>query len=739
DMKKIIGMMILVFWGTSVLMSQQYHYNYNGGEVSLNLNTGYAHLVLEGVPSPEALQSLIGDAEITAFDVYNGAALVDAIPGVSLITKGGHQAEIHFPKEMRTRAYMKRLETLMKDAHIQYASPYFTNAGSEKVGLSNTFLVKLAELGDPQILFDYAKSMKVEVLGRNRFMPEWYSLAVTTKSPGNALEMANIFFESGNFAVAEPDLMINSSLCVNDQFFGNQWGFQNTGQWGTSAGPDINACTGWANWGTGNAGTIVAVFDQGIDLAHPDLTGNLVAASFDVINGTSPSVVRGNHGTACAGIIAATRNNTIGVSGVAPNCGLMSVSHSLSFGSYTQYAAGLNWAWQNGAAVISNSWGWHPSTTSTLIDNAITNALTNGRGGLGTVVVFASGNSNENLVKYPATSNPGIIAVGAAAPCGERKNPASCDGENWGGDFGAQLDVAAPGVKVPTTDRVGAAGYNNTNYRIDFNGTSSACPHVAGLAGLIISLNPCLSQAQVSQIIEASAQKVGGYAYANTVGRPNGTWNLEMGYGLIDIDAAMQMTRELYIQNVTLTGNKTYQVHGKIFAGSNVDPSQTAGPVNINSGANVNFFASNSITMDPGFNVFLGATFTAAIINTNCSAWDPNALKVAPGTVLVDPQDLEEDVEAILAPVNAIKDLTIVPNPFNNELTLHYTLKEGSLVQARLFNFQGQEVANLISVVDQSPGQHQKTVQLGNNLPAGIYFVRMELDGHGVIKKLIKQ
>lgn len=78
---------------------------------------------------------------------------------------------------------------------------------------------------------------------------------------------------------------------------------------------------------------------------------------------------------------------------------------------------------------------------------------------MGCVVIFASGNDN-NGVNYPANSNPNILTVGAMSPCGERKNPNSCDGENWGSNFGTELDIVAPGVLIPTTDRQGNNGYN---------------------------------------------------------------------------------------------------------------------------------------------------------------------------------------------------------------------------------------------------------------------------------------
>jgi hypothetical protein len=125
----------------------------------------------------------------------------------------------------------------------------------------------------------------------------------------------------------------------------------------------------------------------------------------------------------------------------------------------------------------------------------------------------------------------------------------------------------APGVLIPTTTYTG--GYTTL-----FNGTSSACPHVAAVAGLILSVNPTLKQSQVTDIIELTARKAGGYSYQTTTGRSNGTWNNEMGYGLADAYAAVQLAScirvitdqtittattvtgcDINVRNVTVTSN----------------------------------------------------------------------------------------------------------------------------------------------------------------------------------------
>ena len=144
--------------------------------------------------------------------------------------------------------------------------------------------------------------------------------------------------------------------------------------------------------------------------------------------------------------------------------------------------------------VISCSWGGGGNIV--LLNTEINNALTQGRGGLGCIVVFSTGNDNEPII-YPANSNPAILAIGAINQCGQRKSPNSCDNIPWfrprygdylgGSNFGTQLDIVAPGVRIYTSDIQGNAGYNppqegtdiyNRDYTSNFGGTSAATPHV---------------------------------------------------------------------------------------------------------------------------------------------------------------------------------------------------------------------------------------------------------------------
>ncbi|HKI94010.1 MAG TPA: S8 family serine peptidase, partial [Gemmatimonadales bacterium] len=298
---------------------------------------------------------------------------------------------------------------------------------------------------------------------------------------------------------------------------------------------DIRASDAWTI-STGSSAIRVAVVDAGIDQSHPDLNcGGRGWLGWDApeFAGYSDDEFHpyGNdmHGTAVAGEIAAC-HNSIGIAGIAPNVVLISVRIFRHLGVGEQVASdasiadGLNWAWSTAqASVISNSWGG--GSPSNAITDAIDAATTSGRGGLGTAVIFAAGNTadrengNFGFVVYPGSLSV-VLGVGAIDKNGGISNYSP---------RGSSLDLVAPSSHytdycynlggssvgdLVTTDLSGGAGCNDgpsndINYTATFGGTSAATPEVAGAAALLLSIHSTMTWSDVKTRILSTADSWG--------------------------------------------------------------------------------------------------------------------------------------------------------------------------------------------------------------------------------------
>jgi subtilisin family serine protease len=410
--------------------------------------------------------------------------------------------------------------------NVVYIAPYFKTSDGADLGITNVFSVQLKGNQDLVKLQKIAEEYNVEILGENRFDPSIFYLSCAKESKGNALEMANLMYESGEFEYAAPEFLVESSAATNDDYFNSQWNLYN------SINPlfDINYVEAMNDFSFPNIdNVIVAVVDNGIYDNHDDLP--LHNVSYNAHTGGSTSGLYGNHGTLVAGVIGATANNIEGIAGVASGVKIMPISIvysadatrlGISASTSTHFANAIRFAANNGARVINNSWSFGNSTSP---DPDVNNAITYAHG-KGCVVVFASGNDHPTLsVKQPQAGAPSsTLVVGAFDRNGNRADFSG---------YGSSLDVVAPGTEIWTTTWIG--GYSNPS------GTSFATPHVSAIAALILSENPALTQQRVVDIIEQSARKVNpaSYNYIRTSGRPNGTWNSQVGYGLVDAHAAV--------------------------------------------------------------------------------------------------------------------------------------------------------------------------------------------------------
>lgn len=414
---------------------------------------------------------------------------------------------------------------------VEYHSPFYkVGDATTGVGVSNLFYVKLKTENDYNILENFANKYNVEILGNNKLLPLWYTLSCDKESVGDAIDMANVFYESGLFSLAEPDIMrkiINSSV-PSDTYYSYQWNLHG------------NYSINWENansLATGS-GVKVAIIDTGVYASHPDLPN--IYPLYDGNSNefyVSPILDSNPHGTNCAGIIAARTNNNRGVAGIAPYVQIYSITRPANqISNSAQRLASCIAAAANIADIINCSWHIENNIVSDLIDDALYSALLWGRNNKGSIIVFASGNDLSSI-PYPANSNSKILVVGAMLQSGIRRSDSV---------YGSALDAVAPGNAIPTTTLPGFSdGDNYSDYYMKYSGTSAACPHVAGIAALMLSVNPELTNVQVNDIIERTARKVGGYNYQTTIGRNNGPWNNEMGYGLVNAYEAVLEAMDL--------------------------------------------------------------------------------------------------------------------------------------------------------------------------------------------------
>ena len=252
-------------------------------------------------------------------------------------------------------------------------------------------------------------------------------------------------------------------------------------QWGLRL---IGAPRAW-DATTGASGVVIAVLDTGVSGQHPDLAGATVAGRDLVNDDPDPSDDEG-HGSSAAGVIAARTNNGEGQAGVCWACSVMAVKvlDSTGSGKTSTVAAGIVWAADHGARILNLSLG-SPGTTSALASAV---AYASGRNA---VLVAAAGNSGVDTPFYPAAYGD-VISVGATNEADVRYE--------WS-NHGDWVRVTAPGCNA--APRLGG-GY------VEFCGTSSAAPIVAGIAGLAWSLNPSASKGEVEQAILRNATPVPG-------------------------------------------------------------------------------------------------------------------------------------------------------------------------------------------------------------------------------------
>lgn len=277
-----------------------------------------------------------------------------------------------------------------------------------------------------------------------------------------------------------------AEVIPNDPMFPQQWGLHNTGQTGGTPDADVDAPEAWAIH-TGADDIVVAIIDTGVQATHPDLAGRVLSGwnTYDNPPNNNSNDLHG-HGTHVSGIFGANTNNATNTAGMnwAAKILPVRVLSAGGSGSESQCAAGITWAVDNGADITSLSLQYYTGGTALL--DAVNYAFANN-----VLMIAAAGNNRGNTIAFPARFDH-CMCIGGTT-----------HNDTWytSANFGAQMDVAAPGENILSLWR------DNGTFTI--SGTSMATPFVSGTAALLMSYNRTLSIGDIENVLISSAEDRG--------------------------------------------------------------------------------------------------------------------------------------------------------------------------------------------------------------------------------------
>ena len=344
-------------------------------------------------------------------------------------------------------------------------------------------------------------------------------------APGTSVkaaeEIAQRLATQSDIEFAVVDRIAQIMATPNDTRYADQWHYHAV----TAGNYGMNLPTAW-DITTGDASVVVAVLDTGITV-HEDLDASRILPGYDFLtnlaqandgdardsNPADPGDCTNSancssswHGTHVAGTIGANTNNALGVSGVNWQSKILPVRVlGVGGGAYSDIIDGMVWA-SGGtvpgvpanptpAKVLNLSLGGS-GACDTAMQTAVNAALAKG-----SVVVVAAGNDNQNASNFSPASCSGVITVAATSQTGQKA---------YYSNYGATVEIAAPGgdryvdTMVLSTLNSGITGPGSGSYA-NYQGTSMATPHVAGLVSLMLSVNPNLTPAQVLTLLQQNA------------------------------------------------------------------------------------------------------------------------------------------------------------------------------------------------------------------------------------------
>ncbi|MCB9849817.1 MAG: S8 family serine peptidase [Phycisphaerales bacterium] len=502
---RVLGLLLVTVASAQSATGESFHYSYFKEHIALELDTTRVAIFADAQvdAGQRAARFHVPADEVVALPIPG--AFVASLAEASRSVDGVHS----------------RVAALLQDESVSLAAPVFLDAYGEPMIVSRNVLVGFDAEMDPTT----SRAILRAHLQANDRVERWTSLAhayrvhCATRDGFEVLALANRLAELPEVSFAEPDMLATARATEipNDPMFGDQWALHNTGQSGGTADIDMDIPEA-REYTTGDSGILIAVLDNGMQLNHPDL-GTVTGVDFTG-SGTAggPGNACDNHATLIAGTIRAIANNSIGVVGVAPNCTLVSVKYGVSTvpcngnGTYmtSWLVDAIDWCANNGVRITNNSNGLSSQSSITSKYLETYNA--------GVVHFASSGNVASPIVSYPASLSS-VIAVGAVDRTGTRA---------FFSNYGTGLALMAPGVAIPTTDRSGSDGQDPGDYDT-VDGTSFAAPYAAAVAGLVLSVDPTLTPAEVESILRSTARDLGNPGY-----------DTQYGDGLVQAQAAVE-------------------------------------------------------------------------------------------------------------------------------------------------------------------------------------------------------
>lgn len=371
----------------SVLEENSYHYNYKGNPVHLQRIKDRYTVCYKDFPSVSSprfkKQRYFKDASFRKMKTAGRS--------FEIMTIGKKQID----KKSSSEIISDLGAEIASDPSVLYTAPVYCEPSTgEQVVLTDRIVVEVLQENYSDIINTI--SSRINATFEQELMPKILIFKCKNLSFRDALENCMSIEADPGIVWAQPEMILTIEKCFipDDPLFRNQWHLQNTGSTGTTIGADMKVASAWDIQRMADTNITIAILDQGIDLTHPDLRIIPGRNFFDTTTNPSPSNASDNHGTAVAGVAAAIGNNGIGLAGVAAGARIMPLKILDDNAQITnvETAKAINWAWQNGADVINNSWGFRNSTPESVIGSAIISASKNGRGGKGCPVFFSSGN-----------------------------------------------------------------------------------------------------------------------------------------------------------------------------------------------------------------------------------------------------------------------------------------------------------------------------------------------------------